>query len=149
VTAVSQADPTKSASAQVTITPTVAVSVTISTVSATVGAGATQQPTGTVQNTSNTVLTCHLSGASGVNATVVMVSSSVLYTPPAVAPNRSTEPVTAVSQADPTKSASAQVTITAVIGIAFYVSTTGNDTNPGTILSPWRTIQHAANSVQA
>src|SRR5207302_8472330 len=33
--------------------------------------------------------------------------------------------------------------------IAFYVSTTGNDTNPGTILFPWRTIQHAANSVQA
>ncbi len=30
-----------------------------------------------------------------------------------------------------------------------YVSTTGNDLNSGTITSPWRTIQHAANSVVA
>jgi len=54
-----------------------------------------------------------------------------------------------MSQADTTKSASAQVTITPVIGIAFYVSTTGSDSNPGTVTSPWRTIQHASNSVQA
>jgi hypothetical protein len=57
--------------------------------------------------------------------------------------------VTAVSQADATKSASAQVTIAAIIGTAFYVSTTGSDSNPGTLSSPWRTIQHASNSVQA
>ncbi len=31
----------------------------------------------------------------------------------------------------------------------YYVSTSGNDTNSGTISSPWRTIQHAANSVKA
>jgi hypothetical protein len=31
----------------------------------------------------------------------------------------------------------------------YYVSTTGNDLNSGTITSPWRTIQHAANSVTA
>ncbi len=31
----------------------------------------------------------------------------------------------------------------------YYVSTTGNDSNPGTISQPWRTIQHAANSVSA
>ena len=30
-----------------------------------------------------------------------------------------------------------------------YVSTSGKDTNSGTITSPWRTIQHAANSVKA
>src|SRR5438046_1888803 len=149
VTAVSQADPTKSASAQVTITPTAVVRVTISPVSATVGAGGTQQFTATVQNTSNTAVTWQVSGVTGGNATVGTISSSGLYTAPAVVPNPAIVTVTAVSQADPTKSASAQVTITAVIGIAFYVSTTGNDSNPGTILSPWRTIQHAANSVQA
>ena len=32
-------------------------------------------------------------------------------------------------------------------GLSFYVSTTGNDANPGTITDPWRTIQHAANVV--
>src|SRR5271169_862802 len=34
-------------------------------------------------------------------------------------------------------------------GVIHYVSTTGNDSNPGTIGSPWLTIQHAANSVSA
>src|SRR5947207_14951625 len=136
------------AGASTTRTP-MPVRVTISPVSATVGAGGTQQFTATVQNTSNTAVTWQVSGVTGGNATVGTISSSGLYTAPAVVPNPATVTVTAVSQADPTKSASAQVTITAVIGIAFYVSTTGNDSNPGTILSPWRTIQHAANSVQA
>jgi len=31
----------------------------------------------------------------------------------------------------------------------FYVSTTGNDSNPGTQAAPWRTIQHAADTVRA
>src|SRR5271157_4580840 len=35
------------------------------------------------------------------------------------------------------------------IGAAFFVSKKGSDSNPGTIESPWFTIQHAANSVSA
>ena len=31
----------------------------------------------------------------------------------------------------------------------YYVSTSGSDSNPGTISQPWKTIQHAANSVSA
>ena len=34
-------------------------------------------------------------------------------------------------------------------GNTYYVSTSGNDNNPGTMSQPWRTIQHAANSVAA
>lgn len=34
-------------------------------------------------------------------------------------------------------------------GTTFYVSTTGSDSNSGTFGSPWKTIQHAANSVSA
>jgi len=34
-------------------------------------------------------------------------------------------------------------------GASFFVSTTGSDNNPGSLGSPWRTIQHAANSVSA
>lgn len=34
-------------------------------------------------------------------------------------------------------------------GMTFYVSNTGDDGNPGTFGAPWRTIQHAANSVSA
>lgn len=149
VTAVSQADATKSASGQVTITMPITVSVTISPLSATVTTGGTQQFTATVQNTNNNAVTWQVNGVTGGNATVGTVSSSGVYTAPAVVPSPATVTVTAVSQADATKSASAQVTITAVIGTAFYVSTTGNDSNPGTLTAPWKTIQHAANSVQA
>src|SRR5438477_509188 len=125
------------------------VSVTISPTAATVAAGGTQPFTAMVQNTSNTAVTWQVNGMTGGNATVGTISSSGLYTAPGVVPNPATVTVTAVSQADATKSAAAQVTITAVAGIAFYVSTTGSDSNPGTLSSPWRTIQRAANSVQA
>ena len=149
VTAVSQADTTKSASAQVTITAASAVSITISPTSARVAVGGAQQFSATVQNTINTAVTWQVNGVMGGNATVGMISGSGLYTAPGAVPRPATVTVTAVSQADNTKSASASVTITPVSGIAFYVSTTGSDSNPGTISSPWRTIQHAANSVQA
>src|ERR1700728_503554 len=32
---------------------------------------------------------------------------------------------------------------------SFYVATTGNDSNPGTQSAPWRTVQHAADTVRA
>jgi len=35
------------------------------------------------------------------------------------------------------------------VGSAFFVSTKGSDKNPGTLSSPWLTIQHAANTVTA
>jgi hypothetical protein len=34
-------------------------------------------------------------------------------------------------------------------GSSFYVSTAGNDVNPGTQAKPWRTVQHAADTVRA
>ena len=39
--------------------------------------------------------------------------------------------------------------LSAQIGATFFVSKKGSDSNPGTIGSPWLTIQHAANSVSA
>jgi hypothetical protein len=39
--------------------------------------------------------------------------------------------------------------VAAQTGASYYVAKTGNDSNPGTIHSPWLTIQHAANSVSA
>jgi Right handed beta helix region len=32
---------------------------------------------------------------------------------------------------------------------SFYVATTGDDANPGTLAAPWRTVQHAADSARA
>jgi hypothetical protein len=39
--------------------------------------------------------------------------------------------------------------LAAQAGSSFFVSTSGSDSNPGTIGSPWLTIQHAANTVSA
>src|SRR6476469_10852956 len=35
------------------------------------------------------------------------------------------------------------------VNSSFYVSTEGNDSNPGTETAPWRTVQHAADTARA
>jgi hypothetical protein len=54
------------------------------------------------------------------------------------------------STAPTAQTATANLSITvnaASSGGSHYVSTTGNDNNAGTLTSPWRTIQHAVNTV--
>jgi Right handed beta helix region len=142
ITAVSQADASQSASAQVMLDPVI---VTISPVSVSLAAAGKQQFTATVQNASNTAVLWQVSGGGTISAG--------LYTAPATVSSPMTVTVTAISQLDMSKTAAAQVTVTGstppVSGNSFYVSSTGNDSNPGTLTSPWRTIQHAANTVQA
>src|SRR5579864_1161772 len=132
------------------------VSVTISPTTATLATLATQPFTATVSGSTNTAVTWQVNGVSGGNSTVGLISTTIpgttnegLYLGPSAVPSPATVSVTAVSQADPTKSASATVTlqVPSRSGATFFVSTTGNDTNAGTSGAPWRTIQHAANSV--
>src|SRR5215471_4367086 len=134
------------------------VSVSISPSLVTLATLATQPFTATVSGTTNTAVSWQVNGVAGGNSTVGVIPTTIpgttgesLYLGPASVPNPASVSVTAVSQADPTKSATATVTIEVPSrsGAAFYVSTTGNDTNPGTLSAPWRTIQHAANSVHA
>ena len=101
VTATSQADSTKSASATVAVTTPPVVAVSISPLSAALLTGGTQQFTAYVSGSSNTAVTWSATGGT--------VSSSGLYTAPATA---GTYSVTATSQANSTKSASATVTVT-------------------------------------
>ena len=122
------------------------VSVTISPTSVTVAPNATKQFTATVTGSNDTAVTWQVDGVAGGNSTTGTVSTSGLYTAPVSVPNIATVTATAVSQADPTKFASATVTISN--GLASYVSTTGNDANSGSSGSPWRTIQRAANAAQ-
>ncbi len=91
--------------------PPPAISVSVSPSSQTVPAGGTQQFTATVQNTSNQAVTWQVNGVSGGNATVGTISSSGLFTAPALPPAGGSATVTAVSQADSSKSGSATVTI--------------------------------------
>ena len=134
------------------------VSVSISPSLITLATMATQPFTATVSGSTNTAVTWQVNGVSGGSSTNGLVSTTILgtaneslYLAPATVPSPASISVTAVSQADPTKSATATVTIQAPSrsGVTYYVSTSGNDANAGTLAAPWRTIQHAANTVKA
>src|SRR5579884_2969875 len=129
------------------------VSVSISPSTVTLATLATQQFTATVSGNANTAVTWEVNGVSGGNSTAGLISTTVLgtanealFVAPTSVPSPATVSVTAVSQADPTKSASATVTIElpSRSGVTHYVSTTGRDSNAGTLSAPWRHINYAA-----
>jgi hypothetical protein len=118
-----------------TAAPVVAVTVTPATASITTGA--TQQFSASVTGTSNTAVTWTASGTGCSGATCGTISSTGLYTAPATAPTPATVTITATSVLDPTKSASASVTIVPPPGTTYYLAPAaagGNDSNNG--LSP-------------
>ncbi|MBI3281164.1 MAG: hypothetical protein HYZ57_15120, partial [Acidobacteria bacterium] len=104
LTVTSAADPAKSDSATITLTP---VTVSVSPAAVALRPGQSQQFTPTVTGPTNTAVTWSPSEA-GANLT-----SSGLYTAPAVIPAQRTLTITATSAADPTKSSSAVVTLLA------------------------------------
>jgi len=85
------------------------VSVAVSPSSATLAPGKTQQFTATVLNTSNTAVTWKVDGVANGNSTVGTITTAGLYTAPAT---NGSHTVVATSEADPTKSDSAIVTVT-------------------------------------
>lgn len=118
--ATSHADPSKSATASITIAaPQGPVSVTISPayafVARSTGTASTLQFTAAVTNSTNTNVTWSVqSGAAGqgcAGAACGSISASGLYTAPTAAPSPNAIAVTATSAADPTKSATAIVAI--------------------------------------
>lgn len=133
------------------------VSVTISPSTITLGTMATQSFTATVSGSSNTGVTWQVNGVSGgssanglISTTVLNTSNEALYLAPSSVPSPASVSVTAISQADSTKSATATVTIQlpSRSGKTYYVSTSGNDSNAGTSSAPWRHINYAASKAQ-
>jgi hypothetical protein len=120
---VSQKDRTKTASALVTVTATSTPSnVTVSVLPTTpsVASFGTQQFMATVGGSTNTAVTWQVNGLTGGSQTLGFISAIGLYAAPGRVPTTSdgsggtvatTFTVTAVSQADPTASGSAAVTI--------------------------------------
>ncbi|MGH9775748.1 MAG: hypothetical protein ACRD50_12460 [Candidatus Acidiferrales bacterium] len=120
LTATSAADPTKFANAPVTVVPAGPVSVNISPPFAVPGPAGrindTVQFFANVSGTSNQHVTWSVaSGVSGQGCTgsaCGTISSSGLYTAPSIAPSPNSIAVIATSQADATKSAHANVSLT-------------------------------------
>jgi hypothetical protein len=96
--------------------------VTISPTSATVTVGQTKQFTGTVTGTTNTAVTWQVNGVAGGTATFGTITTTGLYKAPAQVPNPATVMVTAVSQANTAKSASASVTVATQVAVAVIPS---------------------------
>jgi hypothetical protein len=89
-----------------------AVTITIAPATASVRIRQTRQFTATVSNTSNKAVTWKVNGVTGGNSTVGTINTSGLYRAPNTVPNPATVVVSATSAADPTKSATASVTVT-------------------------------------
>jgi hypothetical protein len=90
-------------------TGTAPVSVAVSPSSATLAPGKTQQFTATVLNTTNTAVQWTVDGLYNGSTGVGTISNTGLYTAPAT---NGTHTIVATSQADPTKSDTALVTVT-------------------------------------
>ncbi len=116
LTATSAEDPTKSATAQLTITPPVTVS--ISPVSAQVVVNGQQQFTATVTGSTNALVSWSVAGSGCGGGACGTITSAGLYTAPSAVPNPPQVSVTATSVADPTKSATAGVTVRAPIAVS-------------------------------
>jgi arylsulfate sulfotransferase len=152
VTATSKRDTTKSASASVTINAPVPISLVVSPSAAIVGAGQLTTFTATVTG-DTTGVDWFVNGIANGNSTVGTIDASGNYTAPAVTTNAAAT-VSATSKHDPTKTASAAVTIiaagvvaaTANVQVAMYTITPpagatvsvefGPDTTYG--LNTWR-----------
>ncbi|MFN0101673.1 MAG: hypothetical protein ACKV2U_06225 [Bryobacteraceae bacterium] len=112
VRATSNAVPAAYGSASVTVTnPAPPVSIAISPTSAIVRINRTRQFTASVLNTTDTSVTWKVNGVTGGNSTFGTISGAGLYRAPASVPSPADVTVTAVSAADPTKTASANVTV--------------------------------------
>jgi len=103
----------------------VAVSVTPANVS--LKAGGTQAFSATVTNTSNTAVTWQVNGVTGGNSTVGTISSAGMYTAPSTVSSTLTATVTAVSDADTSRTGSAQVTV----GAAATANSAGSGSSGG------------------
>jgi hypothetical protein len=87
------------------------VTISISPTSATVRVRQNRQFTATIQGTTNTSAAWKVNGITGGNSTVGTISQAGLYRAPSSVPSPSTVTVSATSAADPTKTATASVTV--------------------------------------
>ena len=94
------------------------ITVTVTSSANTVLLGNQLTLTATVTNSTNTSVNWSVGGVAGGNATLGTIATGGVYTAPGDLPSPASVQVTATSQADPTKSGSATVTITSDIALS-------------------------------
>ncbi len=105
--------------------PPPSISVSVAPSSASVLLGLTQQFTASVTGTSNTAVTWLVNGVPGGNSALGTIDTQGKYTAPSNLPSSAAMQITAKSQADTSKSGSAQLTLSSDISIAVSPSTAG------------------------
>src|ERR1019366_6707705 len=109
----SVADPTKSATAAVTLTPLVTVSLTPPSISLQPSQNQTFTPT--VGGTSNTGVTWSLNPALG---SLASSTTTAVYVAPSTAPTTQSVTITAGSMADPSKTATAVIALLQAVTVS-------------------------------
>jgi uncharacterized protein YjdB len=136
----------KSGTAAITVTLAPVATVTVSPNPASVVVAGTVQLAATLKDSAGATLTGRVVTWASSAPAVATVSANGLVSGLAVG----TATITATSE---TKSGTSNLTVTVVgTGCAAacrYVAVTGNDGNAGTKTAPWRTIQHAADVMNA
>jgi hypothetical protein len=127
------------------------VTVSISPSYSQIVAGQTLLFSATVSGSSDTRIIWQVNNADGGSAQSGTISTSGLYTPPQALPDPALVTITAEAHANRQVSATASITLLAQAstGTTYYVATNGNDSNNGSINSPWLTVQHAADTAAA
>jgi len=99
----------------------------------------------------NPGVTWQVNNIVGGSSAVGTITKKGRFTAPATIPSPAIVNVTAVSQAQPTVSATATLTMMAqgASGSTYYVASTGSDNNNGSLSAPWQHIQYAANQAHA
>jgi hypothetical protein len=139
VTATSAADPTKKATATVTLSPQLSVSISPTSVS--LAASQTRQFTASVSGTTNTAVTWSL------NPTAGTVSASGLYTAPVTISTLQSVTLTATSVADPTKKSSATITLNPPAApVSVSLSPTSVTLNPAQTRQFTATVANSSNT---
>ncbi|GEM_PF-1319706 len=123
------------------------ITVTVSPASTSVTPGGQLSLAATVTGGQNNAVTWQVNGVPGGNATVGTITGSGQYLAPTVIPNPSTVIITAVSVADPTKSASATVVIAAPSNtVTVNVSPATASLQAGAVIAFTTVVQGAANT---
>ncbi len=123
-------------------------SIAVTPSAASIAVGQTQQFTATGTYSNNSVQNLTTSVTWSASPSDATISSSGLATGVTAGQSNITATLGSVTSSPAATLTVTQAT-TAPTGNAFYVSPTGSDSNPGTLASPWQTIQHAANTAQA
>lgn len=105
--------------------PPPAVTVTVSPTSGSILLGNSEGFTATVANATNPSVTWSVNGVPGGSAPTGTITAAGLYTAPGDLPSPAIVQITATSVANPTKSATAQITVTSDISIALLSAATG------------------------